>query len=209
MVGLSRIEIGGSGADARVAPWIRKQLLTSLARVPQATPDENEDRLLAAMAGVVDDGEGLRVVEWEGRQYRVSAARGEMQRLRRVRQRQRGLSLTAALERADKPGAEGEQALADTLASIVYAAHLGDPDGPALATSNIAPQHDFGHNLFSGARGAWKLPNGRTERGPAGGSPARCSASTSRSRGWRCGGWTPRIFRRSRGWSRPSGTPRR
>ena len=158
VVGLSRIEIGGGGADARVAPWIRKELLTSLARVPQVTPDENEDRLLAAMAGVVDDSEGLRLVEWEGRQYRVSAARGELHRLRRVRQRQRGLSLTAALERADKPGAEGEQALADTLASIVYAAHLGDPDGPALATANIAPQHDFGHNLFSGARGAWKLP---------------------------------------------------
>lgn len=155
---LSRIDTGANDPDAKVAAWIRKELLPSLGAVPQETADANEDRVLAAMAGALDGDGGPRIVEWEGRQYRVSAGRGELQRLRRVRQRQRGLSVTAALVAAEQPGPAGEQELADTLMSILYAAHLGDPDGPALATTNIALKHEFGHNLFTGARGAWKLP---------------------------------------------------
>jgi len=38
----------------------------------------------------------------------------------------------------------GDALLADALASIVYAIDLGEPDGPALASGNVALRHDFG-----------------------------------------------------------------
>jgi hypothetical protein len=62
----------------------------------------------------------------------------------------------AAIERAnagDRAGAldalrplvsYADALLADTLTSIVYAVHLGAPDGPALSGGNVAVRHDLG-----------------------------------------------------------------
>ena len=102
-----------------------------------------------------------RVVEWEGRRYRVDAPRAEAMRLARVRQRQGGASLRAALESAQlnqKTGG-GDRVLADTLTSILYAASLGDPQGPALAGGNVALRHELGATGVLGPRGAWRLPS--------------------------------------------------
>ncbi len=155
---LAKIDLSGKGYEGRLAAWLKKDLAGRPQLTANETTDPLEDALLAAMAGVVETTAGNRVVEWEGRPYRVSAARAEQLRLRRLRERQGGLSLTAALDGVGKQGDKGEAALADTLTSILYAAYLGDPDGPAVATSNIALRHDLGVTTALGLRGAWKLP---------------------------------------------------
>lgn len=152
---LAQVETSNRGYEGRLATWVQEDLLPALPPVEAETADRNEDLLLAAMAGSSGDTASLRVVDWEGRQYRVSAARGEALRLRRIRQRQGGLSLTAALT----PGEKGDAAVAETLTSILYAAHLGDPEGPALAGGNVAMRHDFGQANIGGSRAAWRLPS--------------------------------------------------
>ena len=134
---LVAIDHAPRGYGTRIAAWIQKDLLAALPAMNNESPDALEDTLLAAMAGVRTTAVREPVVEWEGRRYYVSAARGEERRLHRVRQRQGGASLQAALQvtqQTKKPG--GERTLADTLSSILYAAYLGDPDGPALAAGN-------------------------------------------------------------------------
>ena len=51
-------------------------------------------------------------------------------------------------------------ALADTLTAIVYAAYLGDPEGAAATSGNVALRHDFALVAGPAARsaGAWRLP---------------------------------------------------
>jgi hypothetical protein len=168
---LSQVETSNRGYEGRLAVWIRKDLLPGLHAASRDTADSNEDAILSAMAGVKNDAEGA-TVEWEGRKYRVSSARGELTRLHRVRERQGGATLSVVLSRmdkADKPdkgGEAAELALADTLASILYAAHLGDPEGPALTSGNIALHHDLGTGASLGVRGAWHLPSeSHTARG--------------------------------------------
>ncbi len=119
------------------------------------------------MAGVRVAAAPARVVEWEGRRYRVNAARAEAMRLARVRQRQGGASLRAALERAQQnQKAGGDRVLADTLTSILYAASLGDPAGPALAGGNVALRHDLSATGIVGPRAAWRLPTeGHSNKG--------------------------------------------
>jgi hypothetical protein len=57
--------------------------------------------------------------------------------------------------------ARAEQSLADTLTSILYAAHLGDPEGAALEGGNVALRHDLGLSAEVPRRpvGAWRLPH--------------------------------------------------
>ena len=130
--------------------------------------DALEDTLLAAMAGVRGTETRDRVVEWEGRRYRVNAARGEELRLHRVRQRQGGASLQAALQSAQqtkKPG--GERALADTAdVDSLRRVSWRSPDGPALAAGNVALRHDLGAGGVMGPRYPWRLPTeGHTGKG--------------------------------------------
>src|SRR5206468_9406447 len=108
-----------------------------------------EETVLTAIAGVARSADPLPIVEWEGRQYRVDPASAELRRLRLVRERQGGSrlddALSAALDREpDRAGLEAEQALADTLTTIVYAGYLGDPDGAAVTSGNVALRHEFG-----------------------------------------------------------------
>ena len=51
--------------------------------------------------------------------------------------------------------------LSDALASLVYAPHLGDPQGPALIAGNVAAHHDFGLQSANGElrlRAPWAVP---------------------------------------------------
>jgi hypothetical protein len=158
---LCAVETSGRGYDGRLAGWIKNHLLTTLPTPSDDDLDRGEGSLLDAMAGAIDD--GSRVVDWEGRPYRVSAARAEAARLRRMRARQGGNQLSQVLALFDsavaKPANDRESLLAQTLTSILYAAYLGDPDGPILNAGDVALRHDFGTRTAGGARGAWRLPS--------------------------------------------------
>jgi hypothetical protein len=132
--------------------WLRDQFIGSLVAHSSA-----EETVLAAVAGVVRSGAPLPLVEWEGRQYRVDPASAELRRLQLVRERQGGSTLDDAL--SVTPGRE-DDALADTLTAIVYAIYLGDPEGAAVTSGNVALRHDFGLVAGPPARsaGAWRLP---------------------------------------------------
>ncbi len=99
---LAAVDHSARGYAARVATWIQKDLLADLPVMSDESSDALEDTLLAAMAGVRGTETRDRVVEWEGRRYRVNAARGEELRLHRVRERQGGASLQAALQSAQQ-----------------------------------------------------------------------------------------------------------
>jgi len=69
------------------------------------------------------------------------------------------------LRRANRAGETllplGDIALGQALLSLVYAIHLGDPDGPALLGANVSLRHDFGFGRRDGenrSRGPWALP---------------------------------------------------
>jgi hypothetical protein len=155
---LAKIEHSNKGYEGRLAAWFRREVAAGPRPEMNESADPLEDALLAAMAGIDRRPPDGRVVEWEGRPYRVSAARAEQIRLHRVRARQGGLSLSAALDGVEKSAERAEAALADTLTSIVYAAYLGDPDGPAVASGNVAVKHDLAMSSTVGVRGAWRLP---------------------------------------------------
>ena len=163
---LVAIETSGRGYAAKIAAWIQKDLLTRLPEVSGESFDSNEDTLLAGMAGVRATNTRARVVEWEGRRYRVNPAHAEAQRLHRARQRQGGATLGAALQSAQTQKSGGDRVLADVLTSILYAAYLGDPQGPALAAGNVALRHDLGTSGVMGPRTPWRLPaEGHSGRG--------------------------------------------
>ncbi|HEY7499825.1 MAG TPA: hypothetical protein VH740_15000 [Vicinamibacterales bacterium] len=167
---LSKIEPSGKGYEGKLGAWLKRELERRSRQMVDETADLLEDTLLAAMAGADAHAADSRVIEWEGRSYRVNPARAELLRLRRIRERQGGLSLTAALDgvaaEKQKKQDRTEAALSDTLVSILYAAYLGDPDGPAVASGNIAVKHDLAVSSTLGWRGAWRLPSeGHTGRG--------------------------------------------
>lgn len=163
---LAAIDHSSRGYASRIAAWIQKDLLTKLPEVSGESFDSTEDTLLAGMAGVRGTDARDRVVEWEGRRYRVNPSRAEAQRLHRVRQRQGGATLGAALKSAQTQKAGGDRILTDTLTSILYAAYLGDPQGPALAAGNVALRHELGTSGVMAQRMPWRLPTeGHSDKG--------------------------------------------
>lgn len=150
-----------SGYGSRFTTWLRDVFMKDLAPRPTA-----EETVLAAVAGMHDTRRSLPSVAWEGRNYRVDPASAELDRLRLVRQRQGGPTLDVALATATSATDEGrgttagELALADALLSMVYAIHLGDPEGSAVTSGNVALRHDFGFAAppSRGAGDAWRLP---------------------------------------------------
>ena len=101
----------------------------------------------------------------KGAVSRQRRARREM-RLHRVRQRQGGPSLSQALalggaKEPQKNGADREKVLADTLTSILYAAYLGDPEGPALSARQRRAAARARHLAPPRMRAAWRLPTER------------------------------------------------
>ena len=144
--------------DRAVAGWVEARLLPALARARlrrPGPPGDPETTVLRAMAGDRLEGrEGLALFEWEGLWYRADPGRAEFARLERVRPHQGGESLGDAL-RSCRSVADARDAppcrLAPVLTSLVYAAHVGEPDGPALAGEDVSRRHDFG-------REPWDLP---------------------------------------------------
>lgn len=150
-----------NGYGLRFSSWMGDVFLKALP--PRST---SEETMLAAVAGVHQTGPPLPIVSWEDRRYRVDPASAELQRLQLVRQRQGVPTLDAALP-GGPSAAEGsrdatyaDQPLADTLLSMVYAIYLGDPEGSAVTSGNVALRHDFGFAALPsrGAGDAWRLP---------------------------------------------------
>lgn len=139
-----------TGYQARFTEWVRAQLLPAFPK-----RDSLEETLLAGIAGVHAGPTDTPVIEWEERRYRVDPAFAELRRLQQVRERQGGATLDATLAAIDS-----QRQLADTLTSIVYAIHLGDPDGAAVTSGNVALRHDFGlpSGTVRGFGDAWQLP---------------------------------------------------
>lgn len=170
VVSLCALEVSPrNGYGPRFPQWFRDGLIPEL---PPADPQNTEETVLAAMAGVSNGAASCPIVEWEGRRYRVDPAQAELRRLRLVRQRQGGSSLDDAMAAAvgrETSGSQGEgrrteaeRVLADTLTAIVYAAYLGDPDGAAVTSGNVALRHDFGllaEPPAKRASAAWRLPS--------------------------------------------------
>ncbi len=156
---LAHVKTTNRGYEGGLGVWIKETLFARLPETPRETPDAIEDAMLGSIAGAKAGDAPTRVVEWEGRSYRVSSGAAEAWRLRRVRSRQGGLSLSDALAALEKQKNDaGERGLANTLTSMVYAACLGDPEGPALAAGNIALHHDLGASTPLGTRAAWQVP---------------------------------------------------
>ncbi len=129
--------------------WLRERLVVELPK--RSTLEES---MIAAVAGVPRDPGELPIIEWEGRRYLVNPAAGEFSRIRAIREAQHEPTLDSALL------TENPQVLADTLISIVYAIHLGDPEGVAVTSGNVALRHDFGLAVSPGVgpSDAWHVP---------------------------------------------------
>jgi hypothetical protein len=226
---------GGEYGGA-MARWLRDVLLKAIPRGPT-----DELAVLAAMSGPPSgDGPVARRVTWEGQSYRLDLGAAERQRLQRVREKQEGTSLDAAIElgvaaralaadtitldeaqtiaarltslAADIPRRIGHDIsdttppgvspapnaseavrkvldeltrhirakdlkraarmadalnplsdglLAQALASMAYAADVGDPDGAVLLADDVSRRHDFGFGTKDAEvrlRSAWAVP---------------------------------------------------
>ena len=135
--------------DSAFAMWFRDRFLAALPKRASL-----EETLVAAVAGLRDESSSGPIIEWEGRRYRVNPAAAEFTRILAIRQAQQGPTLDAALS------TDNGRTLSDALVSIVYAIHLGDPEGPAVTSSNVALRHDFGLVVSpsGGSSDAWHLP---------------------------------------------------
>ncbi len=150
---------GGEGRalDRAIAGWVEATLLPALARGVYGgrEPGDPETTVLRAMAGDRLEGrERLAPFEWEGLWYRADPGRAEFARLERVRAHQEGQGLGDAVRSCLSVAVARDAppcGLAPVLTSLVYAAHVGDPDGPALAGEDVSGRHDFG-------RAPWELP---------------------------------------------------
>jgi hypothetical protein len=152
------VPVEGERGARTAAAWVERVLLPELARAVygERPPGEPETTVLRAMAGDVTSGsEEQPAFDWEGLWYRADAGRSEHARLERVRARQGGAGLGEALSACREPAPKGHDpcaaALGGALVALVYATHLGDPEGPALAGEDVSRRHDFGAE-------PWALP---------------------------------------------------
>ncbi len=135
--------------------WVEGTLVPSLARAvghEGLDPDAIVLRAMAGASAVVVAGPAF---DWEGLWYRAEPDRAMLRRLEGVRRRQRGTSLADALRAcrgaAGKDRHECAGVVGTALVSLVYAAHLGEPDGPVLRGEDPAARHDFSPD-------PWALP---------------------------------------------------
>jgi hypothetical protein len=163
VVSLANVVPAHNGAYAKaLTAWIQQELrpvLAARAARGAASPagTDLEELLLQAVAGAPGGGNSGVRVEWEGDVYRLDLAASEERRLRRVREKQGGLSLDEALARGT------DEALADVLMAWTYALSISDPDSPVLLTAAAIRRHNFGLVPTPGDNGsrgrvAWALP---------------------------------------------------
>jgi hypothetical protein len=152
---LLALDYSRDAALANFPNWISTHLLRAAGRTEEMGA---EQAVLAAIAGVSQTPTAFPVVEWEGRQYQLNPALGELNRLRQIRQRQGGPSLDDVLGDATT-NAGRASTLADVLTSIVYAVHFRDVDDRALSGGNVALRHDLGTVAGPGIRplAAWRF----------------------------------------------------
>lgn len=169
---LTGLHLGGErGIFPRLSQWLHTEFVTAFPGVgAEEATDPLETAVRSALAGITAGRRAQPLVEWEERMYRVDPPRAEARRLGQVRERQGGQTLDQAVAdvraaAADSEGAPdnaaAEQALAETLASVLYAAHLGDPDTQAVSSGNVALRHDFGFAApprSARSSTAWRLP---------------------------------------------------
>jgi hypothetical protein len=155
-------------ADRRVTRSISRWVVDTLSRAlpPLIRPDAftaetaYESTILQGLAGRFD-GQPPQLT-WEGLTYSVNLAAAEHDRLRAMR----ALLPPPGLDDAIASGRPRD--LADALTTIVYATALGDPDGPASLSPDIAARHDFGLGGTSLIREEmpWAPPEERQGFGP-------------------------------------------
>lgn len=158
------------GYGPAFSAWLRHELAPRLPPQPEGA-EPIEDAVLFGLAGVQEEPAPPPIVEWEGRRYRVDPAAAELRRIRAVRERQRtarrskeadtlDARLAASAGSTDQTRLALEQALAATLVELVYAAHLGDPDGAAASAGDAASRHELGlpDDPAAVRNGAWQLP---------------------------------------------------
>ena len=155
-------------ADKRVVRslgrWIQETLVPALP--PLVRPDAwttqtaYESTLLQALAGPT--ARPARTLEWEGLSYAVDFVAAERDRL----QAMRAMLPSPGLDRALQNGQPRE--LAAALTTFVYATALGDADGPASLSPDIATRHDLGLDSTSLVReiAPWAPPEERQGIGP-------------------------------------------
>lgn len=155
---LSEETTGAVDVPVAVARWLVSHFLPALPRLtsPDALTGRTayEARLLQGMAGL-QDAPDRPAIAWEGLDYVVDPAAAEFARLREARARLESPGLDAAIAH---PRATG---LGDALRAIVYAAALGDPDGPAFFSRDVPARHDFAFDSPSAQRRAvvpWTVP---------------------------------------------------
>jgi hypothetical protein len=133
---------------AALLSWLKGALLPALhqaleagrAEVQAAQPEDAAETLvLRALAGPTPVRPAL--VEWEGRRYSVDLAQPELRRLTLIRKGQRETSLDAALASATP---RNMSALSYSLAGLVYAAAIGEPDSQASSGGAVWRRHRFG-----------------------------------------------------------------
>ena len=105
-----------------VARWLRDDLAAAIASAPTT-----EAAVLAAMSGPASDGAIARPVTWEGQGYRLDLGAAERRRLQRVREKQEGVPLDAALDvaaagralRAEKLALDDAESIVARLSAVV------------------------------------------------------------------------------------------
>ena len=154
----SLLQLPLSGVVERgLAGWVQQTLLPALAEAVGGDLADPDQTVLRAMAGAATDRLAGVSFDWEGLWYRAQPERAALRRLERVRRRQGGRGLKDALDECRAPTTEKERhvcagAVGEALTSLVYAAHLGEPDGPALRGEDPARRHEF-------LPDAWALPS--------------------------------------------------
>jgi hypothetical protein len=147
-----------------IARWITSELIAALP--PLVQPDAftattaYESILLQALAG--PSPRPIRTLEWEGLAYVVDPVAAEHDRLRGMRAMLPSPGLDAALA-SSRP-----RDLADALTALVYATALGDPEGPASLSPDVASRHDFGltSTMLIREELPWAPPEERQGYGP-------------------------------------------
>jgi hypothetical protein len=131
-------------SDDPVVPAIMRWVSTTFvaALPPLERPDAwttktaYESTILQALWGARPP--APRVLAWEGLTYRIDRADAERERLRALRSILPSPGLDAAIAGEDR------RAFADAITVLVYCTALGDPEGPASLSREIAQRHDFG-----------------------------------------------------------------
>ncbi len=168
-----RLDDSGHYSGA-VAAWLEQRVAAAL-----PTPPSNstiDDVLLAGIAGPRRPTAAARV-EWEGQRYVVDPGGAELQRLRRARDRQEAVTLTAAIGAASTarrasgaaPSQAADAQLGRALLSLAYACDLGDPDGTILIAGDPSLRHDFGYDVPGRNRrvkAMWDVATIETHKGP-------------------------------------------